>query len=140
MIRERYSTGVDSTTPVGGKSKNPTSISFVVIGQCYSLKNSKQLARGRTIKHPKARLFEETFALQVPADARNLMLGSSVSLLRANISVWYPSHLQDLDTAIVYDCLQRSGVISNDRYVVEKHEWGHVDVKNPRVAITIEEI
>ena len=98
------------------------------------------LARGRTIKSPKATAFERDFALQVPPKYRNLMLGGPHSPLRVNISVWYPSHRQYLDTAIVYDCLQRAGVIANDRYCIEQHHYGHVDPANPRVELTVEVI
>ena len=117
-----------------------TSVNFTVYGQCYSLKNSKMLARGRTIKHPKADQFEHDFALQVPPEYRNLRMGDKHQPLRTHVSVWYPSHRQDLDCAIVYDCLQTAGVISNDRYIIEKHEYLHVDAKNPRVEIVVEYI
>mgnify|MGYP001589623877 CR=1 FL=1 len=38
------------------------------------------------------------------------------------------------------DCLEKAGVIENDRQIFEKHEWKHIDKDNPRVAIRIEEI
>lgn len=114
------------------------SVRFTVYGQCWSLKNGKMLARGRTIKGPKASAFERDFAMQVPPQYRNLRLGGLKQPLRANISVWYPSRRQDLDTAIIYDCLQRSGVVANDRFIIEHHEWAHVDPINPRVDVEIE--
>ena len=115
-------------------------VHLVIYGQCYSLKNSKILARGRTIKHPKATAFERDFTLQVPPEYRRLKMGSATQPLRTTVSVWYPSHRQDLDCAIVYDCLQRAGVISNDRHIIEKHEYAHVDAGTARVEITVEEI
>jgi Holliday junction resolvase RusA-like endonuclease len=54
--------------------------------------------------------------------------------------MFYPSWRQDVDLAIVYDMLQKTGVVSNDRWIRERHEFGLVDVDKPRVEIDIEEI
>ncbi len=116
------------------------SVRMTIYGACYSLKNGKILARGRTIKNPKAAKFERDFALQIPPEYRKLRMGDKHQPLRTHVSVWYPSHRQDLDASIIYDCLQTAGVISNDRYCREKHEYAHVDAKNPRVDITVEYI
>ena len=113
-----------------------SAVSFVVYGQLYSMKNSKIAHR---IKHPKAQAFQRDFAYQVPAESRG-MLGAIDKPLRAIVAVYYPSRRQDLDCALVYDCLQNCGVIANDRYIIEKHEYLHIDAKNPRVEITVEEI
>jgi Holliday junction resolvase RusA-like endonuclease len=110
-------------------------VSLTILGQCYSMKNSKI----RHVKHPKAQAFERDFALQVPPEAK-LGLGSRDRLLRAVITVCYPSWRQDVDLAIVYDMLQKTGVVSNDRWIRERHEFGLVDAENPRVEIDIEEI
>lgn len=117
-------------------SANASSVSFVIIGQCYSMKNSKM----KHIKHPKARKFEQDFALQVPVEAKR-NLGSKDVLLRAIISVWYPSWRQDADFALIEDLLQKTGVVSNDRWIREKHYYAcAIDPVNPRAEITIEEI
>jgi Holliday junction resolvase RusA-like endonuclease len=116
-----------------------SAVSFTVIGVCYSMKNSRILARGRTIEHPKCRRFREDFAVQVPFIAR-INLGSKTSPLRTHVSVWYPTEKQDLDVAVVYDLLQACGVVANDRFIIEKHEYRHIDRKNPRVEIQVEEI
>ena len=118
-----------------------SSVSLTILGQIYSMKNSKTPRRyGRgMVKHPKARKFEADFALQVPVDAK-VGLGSMKHPLRAIITAYYPSWRQDLDLSIAYDLLQSCGVVSNDRWIREKHEWAHVDPENPRVEILIEEI
>ncbi len=115
-------------------------IAFTVFGQCYSMKNSHILARGRTIKHPKARQFEQDFGLQVPPEAKR-GLGSQDRPLMAIVSVWYPSWRQDVDVEIVWDLLQKCGVVSNDRWIREKHIFGaRIDPINPRVEIEVSEI
>lgn len=121
-----------------------TPIQFTILGACYSLKNSKQLStrggRPRIIKHWKVRQFQETFWKQVPSQYRNLQLGSLDKPLRSTVTVFYPSQRQDLDCGAVYDCLQLSGVVKNDLYIVEKHEYRAVDRNKPRVEIIVEEL
>lgn len=117
------------------------SVHFTILGQCYSMKNSKIPRRHGhgMVKHPKALAFERDFALQVPVGVK-LRLGSKDKPLRAIVTVWYPSYRQDLDCALIYDLLQSYGVVSNDRWIREKHEFAEVDAKNPRVEITVEEM
>ena len=100
------------------------------------MKNSKILGR---FKHPKARAFERDFALQVKPEQR-VGAGSLKKPLRTHVTVYFPSHRQDLDCSLVYDCLQSAGVVANDRFITEKHEYGFVDKREPRVEITIEEL
>lgn len=112
------------------------SIQMTIRGHLWSMKNGK--INGR-FKNPKAKAFERDFALQVKPEAR-IKLGAIDQPLRAIVTVYYPSRKQDLDCALVYDCLQNCGVIANDRYIIEHHEYLEVDAKNPRVEVTIEEI
>lgn len=126
----------------GEMSADRASVAFVVNAQLYSMKNSKTLTtrggRVRSIKHPKATAFEREFMRWHDYSGRpDLRICGPV---RAIVSVWYPSCRQDLDCALVYDLLQKGGIIENDRQVVEKHEFWHVDRKNPRVEVSIEEI
>jgi len=103
------------------------------------MKNSKTLTyRGlkmRTIKNAKALRFEQDFMLQVPPEYRNLRLGGP---LRANVTVYYPNHRQDLDVALIFDLLQKSGVIENDRNLVEQHLYRRIDAVDPRCEIEID--
>lgn len=115
-------------------------VHFTVFGQLYSQKNSHILARGRTIKHPKAKQFERDFLLQVPREYRKLALGSKNRSICARIMVLYPSFRQDLDCSLVYDLLQKAGVVANDRFIREKHEYAEIDRKNPRVKIWLQEM
>ena len=116
------------------------SVSFTIYGQCYSLKNSHIWGRGRSVKHPKAKQFEADFVAQVPHSAK-LGLGSRNRLLRASVTVYYPTWLQDVDVEIVWDLLQKTGVVSNDRWIRQKFIDGlHVDPDRPRVEVVVEEI
>jgi Holliday junction resolvase RusA-like endonuclease len=119
-------------------------VELTIIGHLPSMKNSRKIhhRRGKRFiaKSDEAICYVDSFIAQVPLQLRRLALGSEKTPLRANVSVYYRSHRSDLDTALVYDCLQKAGVIANDRYIVEHHEWKHVDAKNPRVELTIEEL
>lgn len=116
----------------------PNGVQFTIHGQLYSMKNSKIARRGGfPVKHQKARQFEKDFALQVPPEYRNLRLQGP---LRINVTVYYPSRRQDLDAALVFDCLQKSGVIANDRDLIEQHLYREVSKDKPRVEISLEEL
>lgn len=117
------------------------SVGLVIFGQCYSMKNSKIPRRNAPgmLKHPKARRFESDFMVQV-LPHHKLELGSKARPLRATVRVFYPSRRQDLDAELIFDLLQKSHVILNDRYVREKHLFALVDTKNPRCEIEIQEI
>src|SRR3990167_9742203 len=108
------------------------------------MKNSKTIStrggRPRIIKNAKATAFERDFLLQVPAEYRNLALGSPAKPLSATVTAFYPSRRQDLDVSLVYDLLQKAGVVKNDRYIQRKLEiWG-LDPAEPRVEIVLEEL
>lgn len=115
------------------------SVHFVIRGQNYSMKNSKTLTwrggRLRTIKHTKAQQFERDFFQQVPPECTNLSLSGP---LRIVCTVFYPDRRQDLDCALIFDLLQKSGVIENDRDLVEQHLYRDIDKDNPRVEIALE--
>jgi Holliday junction resolvase RusA-like endonuclease len=121
------------------EEKESAMIQFTVHGVCYSMKNSRILTKGRTIEHPKCRQFREDFALQVPPSAK-LSLGSRRRPLQCRVTVYYPSYQQDLDCAVVYDLLEKCGVVSNDRYCRAKIEVALIDRSDPRVIIEVSEI
>jgi Holliday junction resolvase RusA-like endonuclease len=117
-------------------------IKFTVFGVCYSMKNSKTLTsrggRPRMVKHWKASAFERDFLLQVPACYRSLAMGSSEFPLSATVTAFYPNRRQDLDVEIVWDLLQKAGVVSNDRFIRRKVAiWG-LDPSSPRVEIEVD--
>jgi Holliday junction resolvase RusA-like endonuclease len=113
-------------------------VKFTVLGKLVSMKNRKQRTRYHgDVKNAATRKFEHDFMFQVPSEYRGLQLGSLTVPLSARVTVFYPSRRSDLDAALVYDCLQNSGVIKNDRYITEKVERACVDPKNPRVEIEL---
>jgi len=123
------------------KSPDPVpDVTFTVLGHLQSMKNRRIPSRRNpyiTLPNAGAVSFERDFLLQVPATYRDLKLGTPQLPLRAEIHVWYPTLKNDLDCALVYDLLQKAGVIANDRYIREKHEFAGIDPANPRVMVRI---
>ncbi len=92
-----------------------------------------------SIKSAAAERWMRDAVIQIPGNYRGLKLGGKDQLLRAIITIWYPDWRQDLDCAAIYDALQLAGVISNDRWVREHHEYALMDAKNPRCEIILED-
>lgn len=126
-------------------SASTASVSLTILGVLPSMKNRRRLLKNRrtakmfSAKSVEAMGYVGCFSAQVPRSAQ-LRLGSKENPLRAIVSVWYPSWRSDLDCGLVYDLLQITGVVSNDRWIREKFEYAHVDPDNPRVELVIEEI
>lgn len=117
-------------------------IRFCIRGQMHSLKNSRDVFVNRKTgrlfpkKNDKIVAFETAFHAQVPVNCRQRLSGD----VAVTIDAFYPSRRQDLDEAIIYDMLQRTSVIVNDRQVKEKHVFWHLDRQNPRVWIQVREL
>lgn len=114
-------------------------VAFTVYGVAASMKNSKILTitngKPRSIKSAAAQRFSRDFMLQVPPELRDLKLKDP---LRFTCHVFYPDHRADLDAALIADLLQASGVIENDRQLIEQHLYRGVDKAEPRVEIELE--
>lgn len=141
-------------------------ITLTILGEPASKANSRQLVkfgdRPAVIKSKKARDYERIAALQIPAEARQMIEGP----VRATISIFYASERPDLDESVILDSLQAKyktvkgkltkiaegkyayadservlvakGVYRNDRQVREKHVYHEIDRANPRAEIEIE--
>jgi len=117
---------------------------MTIQGKLVSMKNSKihTMIKGRpfAIKSHEARKYERDFRVQVPSEYRGLQLGALDKPLATIVRVFYPSRRSDLDASLVYDMLQHTGVIANDRYITAKIELSFVDKVNPRVEIEVREM
>src|ERR1041385_449994 len=117
------------------------SVFLVIRGQLPSAKNRRtiyrQKATGRPFigKNADQAAYEVSFALQANLATKIRNLGSESAPLRATVSVFYQSHRSDLSCEVVWDCLQKCGIISNDRWIWEQHLYKHIDKANPRVEI-----
>lgn len=113
-----------------------TRILYTVLGELASKSNSRQVVkRGgltRVIKSEKALQYEQDFMKQV---------GRPTSPLQGDVvlTVWayYASRRPDLDESLLMDCIQRRGILENDRQIKEKHVYWGLDPKRPRVTFEI---
>lgn len=141
-------------------------IEFTILGEVASMKNSRELVffgkKPALIKSKKAREYERSAGLQIPAAARQMLTGP----VRATMTIYYASQRPDLDEALLLDVLAAKykrergkliriapgqyaygkgervlvskGVYINDRQVRSKRiDWG-LDPTNPRAEIVIE--
>lgn len=133
--------------------QNPAAVEFEILGQLYSLKNTRDIfpikaekgagcpycrrpLRMITVPNAKAKQFERQFQMQLPPAARQDLTVA----LHADIEIYYPTNLQDLDEALVFDLMQSSGVIRNDRQIVSKFIRKRIDKENPRVLARLEPV
>jgi Holliday junction resolvase RusA-like endonuclease len=117
-------------------------ISLTIYGALASMKNRRIPTKRNpyvTIPNKSAQSFARTFLEQVPRSACRC-IGSLKRPLRAKVTVYYPSMRSDVDAELVFDLLQKAGVIRNDRYIREKHIIGRIDKESPRVEIEVEEM
>lgn len=108
-------------------------------GQVYSKANSRKLVhhggKPMFIKSDGARAFETSAILQLQALYRRRKPLSGDLVIECTI--YYPNQRQDLDASLVFDVLQKAGVIVNDRQLREQHLFHAIDKLNPRVEIAI---
>lgn len=141
-------------------------IKFTILGQCVSMKNSRQIVRlknggARLIKSNEALAYERTAQMQIPPSARQMLEGP----VRVTLRMFYESERPDLDGALLLDVmasetamvagkiekvangqfvqkqtkqLVRRGVYINDRQVREIHMFHGIDKRNPRVEVEVE--
>jgi len=81
-------------------------ISFTILGEICSMKNSRQIVtmggKPGMIKSQAARDYERNALLQIPPLARKQLTGP----VKITIRAYYASERKDLDCALLLDCLQ----------------------------------
>ncbi len=121
-------------------------IDLTIYGQPPSKSNSYKITtikpRGKEPysslgKTPKLQKYEKNFYKQLTGRHR-LALECP---LTARVLVYFESERPDLDNSlkIVFDCLQKGGVIVNDRQIRKIVAERFKDAKNPRVEISLTE-
>jgi|SRR3989338_9120014 len=111
-----------------------------ILGEPASKANSRKLVRvhGQPlfIKSKKARGYESDFLAQARPCADGPIEGSLAFIGH----FFYRSERPDLDASLVFDCLQKAGVIKNDRQIREIHVYHGIDKENPRAEILLEKL
>lgn len=128
-------------------------ISVVIYGQTFSKSNSRIFThisgKPRLIKKKEVQDFVNTSLLQLKSQLRNHTTFEGKVIFEANI--YYRSNRSDLDESLLMDIIEQkkdkktgiillNGIYKNDRQIVEKHIYKHIDKNNPRAEITVTEI
>lgn len=128
-------------------------ISVVIHGQTFSKSNSRIFTyisgKPRLIKKKEVQDFVNTSLLQLKSQLRNHTTFEGKVIFEANI--YYRSNRSDLDESLLMDIVEQKkdkktgiilfkGIYKNDRQIVEKHIYKHIDKNNPRAEITVTEI
>jgi len=115
-------------------------IDFTIKGEIPSLKNVLRFTRNGRPYHQDDTVkdYKEAFDLLCPKSAKKLLTGPVEVILH----IYKKDNRKDAVnlTAIIYDCLQSSGVIKNDRQIVRWYGFSEIDKSNPRVRIEVNEI
>ena len=110
-----------------------------VQGNLPSLKNRRRLIPGKgnrkpmIIKSKDAMDYEQMFLLAIP---KKMCVGYD-GPVSVKVRVWYQSRRNDLSIELLYDLLQKAGVILNDRQIVHQESFKDLDKENPRVHFTV---
>lgn len=115
---------------------------FTVYGALKSKANSRRFAKinGRmvSIKSADALTFEKDAVLQLQRIWKNKK--SIEHTVGLELAIYYPSNRNDLSPELFFDCLQKSGVLKNDRLITEYSCSKHIDKEAPRVECVIYEV
>lgn len=116
-------------------------LKFIVYGRVPAKSSSRQLifrkaGRPLIISSKECRQYEKDFLIQT-AQVEKGVFGDN----RIAVSIhWYTdSFRQDIDSPakILFDCMQKTGIIKNDNRIDEYHIQRHIDKVNPRAEIWI---
>jgi len=113
--------------------------SMTIFGQLPSLKNRRRLIPGRNnrrpmiIKSKDAMEYEQAFLMAIPQRMR-VGYDGPVSV---KVRVHYQSKRSDLSTELLFDLLQKSGIILNDNQIMHTEAWKGKDKENPRVHFSV---
>lgn len=105
-----------------------------VLGHLASKSNSRRKTNwGGVIKSESAMQFCDDFDKQVPMARQACLLP-----VKMTVTIWYQDARRDLDVSLLQDCIQKRGIIGNDRQIVEIHAFRLVDRKKPRVHFRLD--
>ena len=112
--------------------------SGTVQGSLVSKANSRRVTRtGMVIKSQKALDFTESAIYQLRSLYKKAPIESPVGL---ELTIFYDSRRPDLSPELFFDCLEKAGVLKNDRQIFEYFCRKELDKDNPRVEFSVYEL
>ena len=115
-------------------------ITFIILGEPCSMKNSRRILRNRKTGKPFSAKSTEAVAYllsarsQIPRQSPLIDIPVSVTA-----TLFYTDRRRDLDFELGFDAMQ-GRIYVNDRCVTEKHLFRKIDKLNPRAVVTVEQI
>lgn len=110
-----------------------------VLGELGSKSNSRSLVyiggKPRFIKGKAAQGYVSSFQKQIPVQAKSF---EGPVLLVAKC--YYKDRRRDLDVALLQDCIQKQGIIKNDRQIEAIMATRMIDKQCPRVEFQLVEL
>lgn len=112
---------------------------YEIIGNPVSKANSRRIVRRgnriASIKSAKGLAYESACIIQLRIQkGRREALRGPVGV---EVTIWYSSRRPDLDPSIIFDCMQKAGVLENDRQIHEMLLHKELDKDNPRSEIDV---
>ena len=109
--------------------------SGVVKGSLVSKANSRRITRqGRVIKSAKALAYTESAIWQLKSMFKGKTFTEPVGL---ELTIFYDSRRPDLSPELFFDCLQKAGVLENDRLITEYFCRKELSKTEPRVEFCV---
>lgn len=114
--------------------------SLVIYGEVPSMKNTLRVGKFGNFYHASNEVkdYKIAFCEQCPAKYKEEI----TSQIGVELVIYRKNRRRDgsnqADT--VYDALEYSGVVMNDRQIVERHEFDRIDKENPRIEIKFWEL
>lgn len=109
---------------------------FEIESELTGKANSRQLVpvRGRYIPvlSKKARRFEKEARAQLAAQWHDDPIEDDLVI---EVHVYYKNWQNDLDATLLFDVLERFGVVKNDRQFKEQHLYHYLDKERPRMLV-----
>jgi Holliday junction resolvase RusA-like endonuclease len=113
-------------------------IQGTVYGSLVSKANSRRITRtGLVIKSQKAIEFTHSAILQLRSIYKKKPIENNVGL---ELTIFYDSRRPDLSPELFFDCLEKAGVLKNDRQIHEYFCRKELDKTKPRVEFVLYEL
>jgi Holliday junction resolvase RusA-like endonuclease len=120
---------------------SPCEISFVVEGDIPSMKNDLRISRNGGVFHRNNEVmtYKRLFLSQVPLAFRNKRITGPVSV---DLIIYQKDRRKDAHNqmATVFDAIEHSGIIKNDRQIIKWSGCRQIDKDYPRVQLKVMEM
>lgn len=122
-------------------------LAFTIYGNPQRKSNRRQIVTNKAtgkpmlIKSKGALDYEKSFIKQVEEQGLpKLGVGTKDSHVAVEFMLYYKDYRSDVSVEQITDCMEKSGIINNDRYIRLRLVYGYIDKENPRAELTIYKI